>query len=144
MRTMVSREARIIDEHRPFLDTIGIYQDALSFLINVADGHYGGIRNPASQKAMTAVERMVHSTSSRKAIHPSFDIRFPKFPSYLRRAAIFEAIAAVMLYRRNLADWESSDRKRRSQGKSSWLVRTCHMHPVHLHQSSCGDGFGLS
>ena len=113
MRTMVSREARIIDEHRPFLDTIGIYQDALSFLIDVADGHYGGIRNPASQKAMTAVERMVHSTSSRKAIHPSFDIRFPKFPPYLRRAAIFEAIAAVMLYRRNLSDWESSDRKRK-------------------------------
>ena len=113
MRTMVSREARIIDGYRPFLDTIGIYQDALSFLIDVADGHYGEIRNLASQKAMTAVERMVHSTSSRKAIHPSFDIRFPKFPSYLRRAAIFEAIAAVMLYRRNLADWESSDRKRK-------------------------------
>ena len=113
MRTMVSREARIIDEYRPFLDTIGIYQDALSFLIDVADGHYGEIRNLASQKAMTAVERMVHSTTSRKAIYPSFDIRFPKFPSYLRRAAIFEAIAAVMLYRRNLADWESSDRKRK-------------------------------
>ena len=114
MRTMVSREARIIDGYRPFLDTIGIYQDALSFLIDVADGHYGEIRNLASQKAMTAVERIVHSTSSRKAIHPSFDIRFPKFPPpYLRRAAIFEAIAAVMLYRRNLADWESSDRKRK-------------------------------
>ena len=69
MRTMVSREARIIDEYRPFLDTIGIYQDALSFLIDVADEHYGEIRNLASQKAMTAVERMVHSTSSRKAIH---------------------------------------------------------------------------
>ena len=110
---MVSREARIIDEYRPFLDTIGIYQDALSFLIDVADEHYGEIRNLASQKAMTAVERMVHSTSSRKAIYPSFDIRFPKFPSYLRRTAIFEAIAAVMLYRKNLSDWESSDRKRK-------------------------------
>ena len=110
---MVSREARIIDEYRPFLDTIGIYQDALSFLIDVADEHYGEIRNFASQKAMAAVERMVHSTSSRKAIYPSFDIRFPKFPSYLRRAAIFEAIAAVMLYRKNLAGWESSDRKRK-------------------------------
>ena len=55
MRTMVSREARIIDEYRPFLDTIGIYQDALSFLIDVADEHYGEIRNFASQKAMAAV-----------------------------------------------------------------------------------------
>ena len=96
---MVSREARIIDEYRPFLDTIGIYQEALSFLIDAVEEHYDDIKELSSQKAMTAVERMVHSTSSRKAIYPSFDIRFPKFPSYLRRAAIFEAIAAVMLYR---------------------------------------------
>ena len=87
---MVSREARIIDEYRPFLDTIGIYQDALSFLIDAIEEHYDDIKELSSQKAMTAVERMVHSTSSRKAIYPSFDIRFPKFPSYLRRAAIFD------------------------------------------------------
>ena len=30
------------------------------------------------------------------------------------------------------------------KGKSSWLIRTGHMHPVHLYQSSCGKGFGLS
>ena len=62
MRTVVSREARIIDAYEPFLDTVSIYQEALSFLIDVADEHYGEIRNFASQKAMAAVERMVHST----------------------------------------------------------------------------------
>ena len=113
MMLMVSREARIIDEYRPFLDTIGIYQDALSFLIDVADEHYSEICDLSSHKAMTAIERLVHSTSRREAAYPSFDIRFPKLPSYLRRAAIFEAVAAVMLYRKNLADWEASDRKRK-------------------------------
>ena len=113
MMLMVSREARIIDEYRPFLDTIDIYQKVLSFLIDVADEHYSEICDLTSQKAMTAVERMVHSTSSRKALYPSFDIRFQKFPSYLRCAAIFEAIAAVILYRKNLAAWESSDRSRK-------------------------------
>ena len=113
MRTVVSREARIIDAYEPFLDTVSIYQDALSFLIDVADGHYSEIRGLASRKAMTAIERLVHSTSRREAAYPSFDIRFPKLPSYLRRSAIFDAVAAVALYRKNLADWEASDKSRK-------------------------------
>ena len=113
MRITVSREARIIDAYRPFLDTVSIYQEAVSFLIDVADEHYSEIRALASQKAMTAVERLVHGTSTRRAAYPFFDIRFPKLPSYLRRSAIFDAVAAVMLYRKNLADWEASDRSRK-------------------------------
>ena len=113
MRTVVSREARIIDAYEPFLDTVSIYQDALSFLIDVADGHYSEIRGLASKKAMTAVERLVHGTAKRKAAYPYFDIRFPKLPSYLRRSAIFDAVAAVALYRKNLADWEASDKSRK-------------------------------
>ena len=59
---------------------------------------------------MTFIERLVHSTSTRKALYPSFDIRFHKLPSYLRRSAIFDAIAAIKLYRKNLAEWEVSDK----------------------------------
>ena len=79
----------------------------------MADWHYSEIRGLASQKAMTAIERLVHSTSRREAAYPSFDIRFPKPPSYLRRSAIFDAVAAVALYRKNLADWEASDKSRK-------------------------------
>ena len=79
----------------------------------MADWHYSEIRGLASQKAMTAIERLVHSTSRREAAYPSFDIRFPKLPSYLRRSAIFDAVAAAALYRKNLADWEASDKSRK-------------------------------
>ena len=113
MRIMVSREARIIDAYKLLLDTVSIYQEAVSFLIDVAEEHYDEIKEQPSQKAMTAVERLVHGTSRRKAAYPSFDIRFPKLPSYLRRAAIFEAVAAVMLYRKNMEDWEASDKSRK-------------------------------
>ena len=113
MKITVSREARIIDAYRPFLDTVSIYQEAVSFLIDAAEEHYEEIKGLPSQKAMTAVERLVHGTSTRRAAYPSFDIRFPKLPSYLRRSAIFDAVAAVMLYRKNLADWEASDRSRK-------------------------------
>ena len=113
MKTTVSREARIKNAYRPFLDTVSIYQEAVSFLIKAVNEHYEDIKGLPSQKAMTAVERLVHGTSSRKAAYPSFDIRFPKLPCYLRRSAIFDAVAAVMLYNKNLADWEASDRSRK-------------------------------
>ena len=113
MKITVSREARIIDAYRPFLDTVTIYQEAVSFLIDATEEHYEEIKVLPSQKAMMVVERLVHGTSMRRAAYPSFDIRFPKLPSYLRRSAIFDAVAAVMLYRKNLADWEASDRSRK-------------------------------
>ena len=113
MKIMVSREVRIVDAFKVFLDTIAIYQNAVSFLIDVVNEHYDTIRSLPSQKAMTLVERLVHSTSTRKVLYPSFDIRFHKLPSYLRRAAIMEAVAAVTLYRKNLAEWEVSDKLRK-------------------------------
>ena len=70
---MVSREVRIVDAFKVFLDTIAIYQNAVSFLIDVVNEHYDTIRSLPSQKAMTLVERLVHSTSTRKALYPSFD-----------------------------------------------------------------------
>ena len=86
---MVSREVRIVDAFKVFLDTIAIYQNAVSFLIDVVNKHYANVCGLPSQKAMTFIERLVHSTSTREAAYPSFDIRFHKLPSYLRRSAIF-------------------------------------------------------
>ena len=110
MKIMVSREVRIVDVFKVFPDTIAIYQNAVSFLIDVVNEHYAKVCGLPSQKAMTFIERLVHSTSTRKALYPSFDIRFHKLPSYLRRSAIFDAIAAIKLYRKNLAEWEVSDK----------------------------------
>ena len=107
---MVSREVRIVDAFKVFPDTIAIYQNAVSFLIDVVNEHYVNVCGLPSQKAMTFVERLVHSTARRQALYPSFDTRFHKLPSYLRRAAIMEAVASVTLYRKNLADWEVSDK----------------------------------
>ena len=82
MRITVSREIRIKDAYKPFLDTVSIYQGAVSFLIDVAEEHYDEIKGLPSLKAMTAMERLVHSTSRREAAYLSFDMCFPKFPSY--------------------------------------------------------------
>ena len=113
MRITLSREVRIKDAYKPFPDTVSIYQEAVSFLIDAVNEHYEDIRDLPSQKAMTATEKLVHGTSRRTAAYPSFDTRFPKLPSYLRRSAIMDAVSAVNLYRRNLADWEASDRSKK-------------------------------
>ena len=126
MKTMVSREVRIKDAFKPFLDTVTVYQEAVSFLIDVVNEHYVNVCGLPSQKAMTFIERLVHSTSTRKALYPSFDIRFHKLPSYLRRAAIMESVAAVTLYRKNLAEWEVSDKLR----KKPFLKRNRNVMPA--------------
>ena len=113
MRITISREVRIKESYKPFLDTVSIYQEAVSFLIDAVNEHYEDIRDLPSQKAMTATERLVHGTSRRTAAYPSFDTRFPKLPSYLRRSAIMDAVSAVNLYRKNFSDWEASDRSKK-------------------------------
>ena len=61
-----------------------------------------------SQKAMTVIERLIHSTKARKAVYPSFDKIFHKMPSYLRRQAINTAVGHAKTYRKNLELWESN------------------------------------
>ena len=113
MKTMVSREARITGSFKPFLDTIEIYRDAVSSIIVAVNERFDEMEGLTSNKAMSYMERLIHSTSKRKAEYPTFDERFPKLPCYLRRSATHTAIAAVTLYRKNLSDWEASDRKRK-------------------------------
>ena len=54
---------------------------------------------------MVYAERLIHSTSKNEALY-TFDVEFPKFPSYLRRAVINSAIGIVSSYRSNLKNWE--------------------------------------
>lgn len=108
MKNIVSYAAKIKDEFTCFLPTIRIYQDAVNFLINVCNENYALMKDFPSQKAMTVIERLIHSTSARKAVYPSFDKIFHKMPSYLRRQAINTAVGHAKTYRKNLELWESN------------------------------------
>ena len=108
MKNIVSYAAKIKDEFTCFLPTIRIYQDAVNFIINVCNENYALMKDFPSQKAMTVIERLIHSTSARKAVYPSFDKIFHKMPSYLRRQAINTAVGHAKTYRKNLELWESN------------------------------------
>lgn len=92
--------------------TVAVYRAALSFLVTVVDERWGEVEPLASKSRVNHVERLVHATAKNPAPdYPEFDRDFYKMPSYLRRAAVQEAVGAVSSYRSNLANWEEGGRK---------------------------------
>ena len=86
--------------------TITIYRKALSFLIPLVNSEWDVIsvaKSPKEKK--TLVEHLIHSTKGNTAKYTKFDELFYKFPSYLRRAVISEAIGIVSSYKSNYKNW---------------------------------------
>lgn len=102
-----------------FDDTIDIYQDACEFIANVVLEHWDEIKELGSLKNKEhAVEALIHATKSNpNPQHSEFDKLFHKFPSYLRRSAIDEAIGSVSSYKSNLKNYEKERYEHISSGK---------------------------
>ena len=64
---------------------------------------------------VNAVEAFTIKTSKRKTVPYDFGKDFYKFPSYLRRAAIAQAVGKVSSYKSNLKGWEASDPRTRGR-----------------------------
>ena len=117
---MVSYGLKITKENHIFDRTIGVYRDAVKYLVEVVSSCYTELteihdteKATAAQLRQQYVERLVHTTQNNTAVYPSFDKRFYKLPSYLRRNAITTAVGKVFAYRKWLADWETNGRNRR-------------------------------
>lgn len=93
--------------------TIRVYRDAVRYLVDIVLLHYDDIKDLLQLSAQQHIERLVHSTGDNKAVYPEFDRRFYKFPSYLRRDAINNAIGKVSGYKAQLLLWESEGCKGR-------------------------------
>jgi IS605 OrfB family transposase len=93
-------------------ETVSLYRDYCRTLIGVLWVHQREIL--AAQSPVAGVERLIHAT--KKNPNPKytfFDKRFPKFPSYLRRAAIMAAMGQVSSFSTRYVQWQSGRRKRR-------------------------------
>lgn len=98
----VSYGVTIKNRNHVFDQTIQVYRDAVSYLIDIALRHYddllsieGSAHGTAQQLRQRYVESLIHTTRDHAAAYPTFDQRFYKFPSYLRRDAIRTAIGNV-------------------------------------------------
>ena len=85
--------------------TVSFYREAVNYLLTPVKDHLAELKEiSGSMKRQQFIERLVHTTKARKAVY-DFDVCFYKFPSYLRRSAINDAIGAVMSWNTNHENW---------------------------------------
>ena len=106
MRITSSYKMKLTGDLKALENSIHIYRNAIHFVIPIVDAHWNEMKDfEYSNQRMMYVESLVHSTSKNKAQY-DFDEKFPKFPSYLRRAVLNLALGIVSSYHSNLANWE--------------------------------------
>lgn len=107
MKIVSTYSVKIKHYNKIFSDTVKIYRSAVDFLISVCNDNYDVISHIEGQKfRQRYVESLIHRTKDNPRTVYDFDDRFYKFPSYLRRSAISEALGRVSSYRSNLENWE--------------------------------------
>ena len=106
-----------------FRKTFEAYRSAAACLITVFNSVWEELEAVGNAKRrFNTAEHLVHSTK-KNAARFDFDRRFPKMPSYLRRAAIQFALGAVSSYRTRLKAWETASR-REEGGRGPGSART--------------------
>ena len=120
MNIVTSYNIRLKTEYiRALKDTVTVYTDAVCYFINVILQEWNKVSDLSIKETVPCIEAMTHASG----LHPypkyqDFDIRFHKFPSYLRRAAIASAKGKCSSYKSNLANWEASDPATRGKAPS--------------------------
>ena len=110
MRLSLTYSVKIKHHNRIFQDTVILYREAVSFFVDVCLQEWESIGTLHGQKKQ--VNRMETLTVKTKGNpYPAYDFsaRFYKFPSYLRRSAIAEALGKVSSYQSLYANWEEAD-----------------------------------
>lgn len=125
MKIVSTYSVKIKNCNRILRDTIVKYRDAVDFLIPVCLHEWDNLKEIPQQKSRQRyIETLCHSTAKRQAAYP-FDETFYKFPSYLLRASITEAIGLCASYESSLSNWESSQ-----HGKRPSVPKAGHVFPV--------------
>ena len=102
-----------------FNETVRLYRQAVSFFVDVCLKEWNRISVIQGQKIRSGfMESLTVKTKQNPVVLYDFSTKFYKFPSYLRRAAIAEALGKVSSYRSNLANWEAAEPEKRGEKPS--------------------------
>ena len=106
--------------------SLDIYRDALQMLIPIINDNWDTLSKYefANQK-YNCIEKWIHNAKNNQAVY-DFDKQFPKFPTYLRRSAVAQALGIVSSYRSNLANWEKDPK-----GQAPQLSFTHYAYPAY-------------
>ena len=129
MRLFSTYSVKIKHYNHIFKDTVCMYRDAVDFLIVVCLNEWSDIDALKKKtKQYNFVEHLCHQTADNPMPkYDDFDKKFYKFPCYLRRSAISQAIGKVSSYKSNLKNWELADK--RTRGKKPSYPKAGYIYP---------------
>ncbi len=106
MKILSTYKIKISSPHGAFKNTVEQYRGAVGFFIKVVLAEWTHVSKiKSSLERQGAIEKFSHKTANNPFPKYNFDKDFYKFPSYLRRAAITEAIGKVSSYKSNYENW---------------------------------------
>ena len=107
MQTVSSYGVEIRKQNIPFCHTLRVYRQAVCYLIQAYDAVWEELSEIENvKKRFNEAEHLMHNTKKNIARF-DFDQRFPKMPSYLRRAAIQHALGSVSSYKTRMELWKT-------------------------------------
>ena len=110
MQTVSSYGVELRKQNIPIRQTLDVYRSAVSYLVEIYAQVWEELEGILeAKKRFNEAEHLIHTTKKNQARF-DFDIRFPKMPSYLRRASIQNALGSVSSYKTRLGLWEKTDR----------------------------------
>ena len=111
MQTVSSYGVELRKQNIPIRQTLELYRSAVSCLTEIYEQVWEELEEiPDAKRRFNAAEHLVHTTKKNSARF-DFDLRFPKMPSYLRRAAIQHALGSVSSYKTRMDLWTKSGEK---------------------------------
>ena len=131
---------KLKDINKTLKPTIIIYREALKFILEVLILEYEPIKDLSSKKQINTVifgcaydiniiENLIHTTKKNTAKYKDFDTLFYKYPSYLRRSTIMDALGIYKSYSSNYENWELT-----KQGNPPKLNTTHNKYPCFLNK----------
>ena len=118
MKLNHSYKVKIINVNDCLTDTILIYRKALAFIINVVEKEWSSFDGLLSKPQINLCEKLIHKTNDNpNPLYGEFDDLFYKYPSYLRRSTIQDAVGIVSSFKSNLKNWEKEKYEAVSKGK---------------------------
>lgn len=106
--------------------SINIYRDALRMIIPIINDNWETLSEyEFTNQKYNCIGNWIHNTKDNQALY-DFDEQFPKFPSYLRRSVVAQALGIVSSYRSNLANWEKDPK-----GQAPQLSFTHYAYPAY-------------
>ena len=119
-------------------ETVTAYRHAVAFFVSVALEEWDVIEPITSTNyRQLAMEQLTVRTKKRPVPKYPFEDAnrmFVKFPSYLRRSAINEALGKVLSYKSNLANWQNADKKTRGMAPS--VPKAGYVYPA-MYRDNC-------